>query len=210
MNGMFFANDEAQAVGTPETGETPANVTNNTAVKWTDEQQREFDRRAGALKKSAFADGERAAQKLYETQKREIDEAAEKKRLEAEGEYRQAYETAEKKRAEIEKRALEAEAKINELNLLNQYNGYITDNGIEFENAQARLDGFAAISSLISADFEMKDAFAELKKNRSYLFRKNLQPATTDARQRGAQPTVEDTQERKNDLRARFHISAPR
>ncbi len=183
----------------------------NKAPIWTDEMQREFDKRAAALRKSAYSEGEKNAQKKFESRQQEQNEIAEKKRLESVGEFEAAYKKSEQARIETEERAARAEARIADLNRLNLYNGYITDNAIEFENAQARMDGFNALDVSIETEDDIKSAFADMKKNRPYLFRKNLTTPNTDARQRGANPIADnDKPERMNNLRARFNIRAPR
>lgn len=184
---------------------------------WTKEQQAEFDKRAAALRKSAFEEGKKKAASELETQREKEKAEAEKKALEEQGKFKEAAELAEKAKTDAEAKAAKAEAEAKSLKLQNAFWDTADELELEFTSKQAAKDAFTFLDAETLGDdgTGMKKALEKLQKDRPYLFGQSTggddTDQNTDAREKGRRQKKQDVDEdKRKEIIGRFRIRRPR
>ena len=182
--------------------------------KWTPEQQQEFDKRAAALRKAAIDEGRKKAQAEFEAKQQAEKDAADKARLEEQGQFKEVSAKAETAKAQAEQRAQAAEARAKNLELQMSFDRSVRSLKIEFANEQAESDAFEHLDrELVGEDGSgMKKAIEQLQKDRPYYFGESTPTANTDATKNGKRQTTQkgDEETKRKELVQRFNIRRPR
>jgi len=215
---VFFSPDDKSGGGdeTVEAEATQEESSEDTSAddgtkNWTKEQQAEFDKRAAALRKSAFEKGKAEAKTSLEKEQSKEKEKAEKKRLEDEGKYKEVADKAEAAKELAEIKAQEAEKKARNSEKKISFRDTVTDLEIEFVNAKAREDAFQFLNDEeIGEDFTgMEKAVKDLIKERPYLVKGDTTETNDDSKEKGKK-RKDDNKEEESSLVSRFHIRRPR
>jgi hypothetical protein len=210
MNGLFdFLKlyDQDDSAGDPP---PPPEDSDKLPDAWTKEQQDEFNKRAGALRKSAAEKAKAEAKAELEAAQKKAQEEADKKALADQGKFKEAAELAEKAKLEAENKVAQAEAEARTLKRKEEFREAADELDVQFISQQAAKDAFAFIPD--DAE-DVKKALEDLQKSRPYLFGTDDEEETprTDAREKGKRPTSEQLDKvRSKELVSKFRIRTPR